>query len=586
MSLPESYDTDVLVVGSGPAGGSAALMLATYGVRTQLVTKYGWLADTPRAHITNQRAMEVFRDLGIEQEALEKGTPSSLMGDTVFATSLLGEEIARLRTWGTGDESLTEYAAQSPCGMIDLPQTYLEPILLANAAKRGAVVRLNTELIDFEQDADGVTARLRDRPGGSEYTVRARYMIGADGGRSLVADKLGLPMEGQMGKAGSMNIVFRADLAQYVEHRPSVLYWIMRPGADVGGIGMGLLRMVRPWNEWLIVWGYDIDNPPALTDEAAKAIVRDLVGDDDLDVQIDNASLWTVNHAYAARLSVGRVFCAGDAVHRHPPSNGLGSNTSVQDSYNLAWKLAAVINGQARPELLDTYTDERAPVAQQIVERANLSRDQFLPLFEALGVVGGDEEGITKALHAARQPDAEGAKKRRAIREAIELKHYEFNAHGVEHNHRYESAAVIPDGTVEHISRDDELFGRPTSRPGAKLPHAWLVDPHGKRISTLDLVGSGKFSVLTGLSGTQWADAADTLAQELDLDLRGVVIDRDAHDAYGEWARRAEIDEDGALLIRPDGYVAWRRPSGISDTAEATRLLRKALTTVLRRSAP
>jgi 2,4-dichlorophenol 6-monooxygenase len=342
--------------------------------------------------------------------------------------------------------------------------------------------------------------------------------------------------------------------------------------------------MVRPWNEWLIVWGYDIDSePPAVTDESAT--VRDLVGDPDLEVTIDSAALWTVNHAYATRLHAGRVFCAGDAVHRHPPSNGLGSNTSVQDSYNLAWKLAAVIKGQAGPELLDTYTDERAPVAKQIVERANLSRDQFLPLFEALGVVGGDEEGIAKALHAARRPDADGAKKRRAIREAIELKHYEFNAHGVEHNQRYESAAVISDGTTETMSRDDELFGHPTSRPGAKLPHAWLVDSHSRRISTLDLVGDGRFSVLTGLSGTQWADAADTLAQELGLDLRGVVIDRDAHDAYGEWSRRAEIDEEGVLLIRPDGYVAWRRPSGAADITEATRLLREALTVVLCRTA-
>jgi 2,4-dichlorophenol 6-monooxygenase len=580
--MSDHYDTDVLVIGSGPAGGSAALLLATYGVRTQLATKYGWLANTPRAHITNQRAMEIFRDLGIEHEVLDKGTPSSLMGDTVFATSLAGEEIGRIRTWGTGDERLSDYASQSPCGMLDVPQTYLEPILLENAAKRGAAVSFNTEFIDLEQDSDGVTATLRDRIRNRDYTVRARYMIGADGGRSIVADKLGLPMEGLMGKAGSMNILFKADLTRYVAHRPSVLYWIMRPGADVGGIGMGLLRMVRPWTEWLIVWGYDIEQPPPkVTGDIAIDIVRDLVGDEDLDVQIDGASLWTVNHAYATRLSNGRVFCAGDAVHRHPPSNGLGSNTSVQDSFNLAWKLAAVIRGHAGPDLLATYTEERAPVAKQIVERANLSRDQFLPLFEALAVTGGDDDGIAHALEAARLPDASGAKKRRAIHDAIQLKHYEFNAHGVEHNQRYASSAVIPDGTREELVRDDELFARPTSRPGAKLPHAWLVNRGGHRISTLDLVGRGQFSVLTGLSGTLWTDACRYLAHDMDLPLRDVVIGRDALDAYGEWHRRSEINEDGVLLVRPDGYVAWRRASRSSTIHEATCLLRQALTTVL-----
>src|SRR3954462_10131160 len=185
--MSETFDTDVLVVGSGPAGGTAAALLATYGIRTQMVTKYGWVANSPRAHITNQRAMEVLRDLGIEDLALADGTPSALMGDTVFATSLVGEEIGRIRTWGTGDESLSEYAAQSPCSMIDLPQTYLEPILLQTAAERGAAVVLNTELVAFEQDADGVTARPPDRLSGREHDHRTRYLVGAHGGRSIVA---------------------------------------------------------------------------------------------------------------------------------------------------------------------------------------------------------------------------------------------------------------------------------------------------------------------------------------------------------------------------------------------------------------
>src|SRR3954453_19114322 len=197
---PDAFDTDVLVVGSGPAGGTAAALLAGYGIRTQMVTKYGWVANSPRAHITNQRAMEVFRDLGIEDLALADGTPSALMGDTVFATSLAGTEIGRIRTWGTGDESLTEYSEQSPCAMIDLPQTYLEPILLQTAAERGAAVVFNTELLGLDQDEDGGTPQLRDRPSGRESFCRARYLIGADGGRSIVADALELPFEGQMGK--------------------------------------------------------------------------------------------------------------------------------------------------------------------------------------------------------------------------------------------------------------------------------------------------------------------------------------------------------------------------------------------------
>ncbi|MGW5463417.1 FAD-dependent oxidoreductase [Streptomyces sp. NPDC003996] len=583
----DTYDTDVLVVGSGPAGGSAALLLATYGIRTLLVTKYGWLANTPRAHITNQRTMEVLRDLGVESGALAVGSPSHLMGDTVLCTALTGQEIGRIRSWGTGPATATEYTSKSPCEMIDLPQTYLEPILVNNAAARGAKVRFDTEFLSFTQDEGGVTALLRDRVRGDEFTVRARYLIGADGGRSAVAEQLGLPFDGRMAKAGSMNIVFKADLARYCAHRPSVLYWVMQPGAETGGIGMGLVRMVRPWNEWLLVWGYDIEQPPPQVDEeAARQIVRDLIGDPDLPVEITSTSLWTVNHAYASEYSSGRVFCAGDAVHRHPPSNGLGSNTSVQDAYNLAWKLAMVIRGEAGPELLDTYSAERAPVGRQIVERANLSRDQFGPIFEVLGIGGGgDDKAIADGLAALDAPTPEGAKKRRRLEEAIQLKNYEFNAHGVEMNQRYVSSAVLPDNSPAEVwEQDRELVHQPTTRPGAKLPHAWLVDEQGERLSTLDVVGRGTFTVLTGLSGDVWDTAATACQAELGVPLRVVRVgDDNCRDAYGEWSRVSELAEDGVLLVRPDGYVAWRRATAPEGEQSAQDELLDALRRVLDR---
>src|SRR5580658_6368680 len=385
--------TDVLIVGSGPAGVAAALALSTLGVPNVMITKYRWTANTPRAHITNQRAMEIFRDLGIEDQVLADATPHALVGDTVFCTSIAGEEIGRILTWGTHPAREADYQLASQCLICDIPQTYLEPILVKNATARGTQSRFSTEYLSHTQDDDGVTTTVRDRLTGVTYGIRSRYLIGADGARSLVAEHIGLPYEGQMDIAGSMNITFKADIAAQVAARPSVLYWVIQPGSNVGGIGAGLVRMVRPWNEWLIVWGYDISQPPPVVDEAAAIeIARNLLGLPGLDIEITGTSLWGNNELYATHLQRGRVFGAGDAVHRHPPSNGLGSNTSVQDSYNLAWKLAAVLRGQAGPSLLETYSAERAPVAKQIVMRANQSSREFVQLFDALGVTSAKSE--------------------------------------------------------------------------------------------------------------------------------------------------------------------------------------------------
>ncbi len=189
----------------------------------------------------------------VEEEAYLFATEQDLMGENVFCESLAGEELGRMKSWGKHPLSRAEHYLSSPCHMNDLPQTFMEPLLFKTACSRGTQSRMSTEYVSHVQDADGVTATCRDRLTGKDITVRSTYLVGADGGNSLVAEHAGLPFEGKMGVGGSMNILFRADLSRYVAHRPSVLYWVMQPGADVGGIGMGLVRMVRPWNEWLIV---------------------------------------------------------------------------------------------------------------------------------------------------------------------------------------------------------------------------------------------------------------------------------------------------------------------------------------------
>jgi 2,4-dichlorophenol 6-monooxygenase len=581
-----TVETDVLIVGSGPAGGAAALCLATLGIPSIMITKYRWTANTPRAHITNQRTMEIFRDLGIEDQVLADASPHEIIGDTVFCTSIAGEEIGRIRTWGTHPAREADYRLASPCLTCDIPQTYLEPILVRNAAERGAQARFSTEYVSHAQDAGGVDVQVRDRLTGLVYTIRAKYLVGADGARSMVAADIGLPMEGDMDIAGSMNITFKADISAYVSHRPSVLYWVIQPGSDVGGIGAGLVRMVRPWNEWLIVWGYDIGGPPPVVDaEAATQIVRNLLGMPDLEVEITGTSLWGNNEMYATHLQSGRVFCAGDAIHRHPPSNGLGSNTSVQDSYNLAWKLAAVLRGQAGVSLLDTYSAERAPVARQIVLRANKSSREFVQLFDALGVTAAQTEAeMVQAIEERKANSAAGAAKRAALVEAMELKNYEFNAHGVELGQFYESAAVVGDGSERPApSRDPELYYQPSTVPGARLPHAWVGDSR-RKLSTLDLAPVTRFTLLTGISGEAWAGAAEKVAHDLGVPLEAVVIGpgEPVTDIYFDWARLREVAEDGALLIRPDKHIGWRSAGLPADPEGA---LRAAMVSLLGREA-
>ena len=564
--------TDVLIVGTGPAGSSTAALLSSYGIDNVLINNYSWLAGTPRAHITNQRTMEVLRDLGknVENEAYLHATEQDLMGENIFCTSLVGEELGRMKSWGKHPNSRAEHLLSSPSFMNDLPQTFMEPLLFKTACSRGTNARMSTQYLSHEEDSEGVTSTCLDKLTNKEIKIRSKYLVGADGGNSKVAENLGLPFEGKMGVGGSMNILFRADLSKYVAHRPSVLYWVLQPGADIGGIGMGLVRMIRPWNEWLIVWGYDINQPaPEVDEKFATKVARDLVGDPKLNIELLSVSTWTVNNMYAKKMSKGKVFCAGDATHRHPPSNGLGSNTSIQDGFNLAWKLAYVLKGKAGEDLLQTYSDERAPIAKQIVTRANQSIGEFGPIFESLGLTNTqDPEKMKENMDKRKEDTQEAEKQREALRKAIAFKKYEFDAHGVEMNQRYKSDAIIDEGENEPIfEKDKELHYQPTTYPGARIPHVWVYDKQGQKHSTLDLCGQGNFSIFTGIGGLNWVNAAKTIEQDLGIQIICNVIgpDQDYEDHVGEWAEAREINDSGMILVRPDQHVCWRSKSMNSD---------------------
>ncbi len=425
-------EADVLVIGAGPAGLTASALLARYGVSAITATKYASTANSPRAHITNQRTVEVLRDLGIEERVRAFATPSNLMGNNVWAASFAGQEIARLTTWGSGPARKADYDNASPSAMMNAPQHLLEPVLLDAARSHGADIRFSTELVSITQDDNAVHAVVRERESGEEYAIRARYAIGADGGRSTVATQLGFPMQGQMGLGASVNVWLEADLTKYTAHRPGVLYWISQPGNDFW-VGSGTWICVKPWTEWVLLFMYDpAQGEPDLSSEALLARAHQTIGDPAVDVTIKSVGQWQINHVIAERYRQGRVFLAGDAAHRHPPANGLGSNTSIQDAYNLGWKLSMVLSGQAGDHLLDSYHDERQPVGKQVVDRAMKSVADMLPISTALGFRPDQsmDEGWA-GLHELAAASAAGAARRQQLQSAVELRH----RHGVHAGH-------------------------------------------------------------------------------------------------------------------------------------------------------
>jgi 2-polyprenyl-6-methoxyphenol hydroxylase-like FAD-dependent oxidoreductase len=465
----------------------------------------------------------------------------------------------------------------SPCDFIDLPQTYLEPILLKYASHNGFQVRFSTDLINIERTSNGTICTVKDSVTQNTYQIRTRYLFGADGGRSVVARSLDFQFLVKPSSGVACNILLNADLTHLMHERHAQLHWVMKPDRITRFGTAPVLRMVRPWKEWLLVAftpGTSEDPFRDLTPQSQELIqfLKEVIGDDNVDVEVVRLDPWVVRDEVAERFSSDRnAFLLGDAAHRHPPAFGLGSNTCIQDAYNLAWKVAYVAKGFAGPALLDSYNDERQPVGAELVRESNNQMGAHAAVWEALGMFAASSEEGMRQIHQLSEATEEGAARRSRLYKALEGKRQEGESLGITMNQTYDSSAVYLDDETSHrplIQGDRLVKILISSYPGHRLPHAWLDKPaRGKLLSTQDLAGCGSFCLLTGVGGDEWRLAAKKVSQATGIPIKtyGIGFGLDYQDIYREWQERREVGEDGCILVRPDRFVAWRSMKMIPD---------------------
>src|SRR5918993_65241 len=511
--------TPVLIVGGGLTGLSAALFLSWHGVRPLLVERHADLLIHPRARGFTQRTVELFRQVGLEPAIR---AASFAGGDDFRRVAVRAETLAGEHDPAEEAEEDAEMRTLGPAPFAPIDQDKLEVILRGKAEELGADIRFSTELLSFTQDESGATALLQDRRTGAEQTVRADYVVAADGWDSPIRRRLGIGLDGPGPFFHVVTALADADLRPALRGRPLNIAYLQQPRP-----GTILMAHDEAGQRWVFGTGFSPEYGESLADFTEERLVemfREAAGLSEVDVafrpQIPGTDLKVLGFAIGAQVAQryreGRVFLVGDAAHMVPPTGGLGANTGIQDAHNLAWKLAAVLQGKAGPVLQDTYHEERRPVGL-------LTMEQALARWGSRIGEGADGETVPLLDYAA-----------------------------VTFGYRYRSSAVL--GAPEDARAafpGTELNGQ----PGTRAPHVWLARD-GQRLSTIDLFGC-RFVLLTGNDGGAWVDAArsitDTVVDAYRIGDRG-----DLTDADHLWTEAYGVTAGGAVLVRPDGFVAWR----------------------------
>jgi 2-polyprenyl-6-methoxyphenol hydroxylase-like FAD-dependent oxidoreductase len=520
--MTETTTAPVAIVGAGPVGLSAAIALARSGVRSTVIERTTGAPQHPKARGARVRTMELFRQWGLEEQLRAHALPPQALR-FIYCDTLSGRELARTpelepRTFD-GSPTSSCRVAQDSVHQTLFDRAHSEPLI---------DLRLGVPVAEVTQDPDGVHIRTGD--GGQ---LRARYLIAADGAGSSVRRALGIRTQGQPVVSWWQSVYWTGDLDRYAADRPCIQFVT---GADTGRhVQIASVDGRRRWIT-LIALPPGPDRPADLTEEQALAAIRGAVGDAGLEVTVKDIATFRVSAQNADRYRAGRIFLAGDAAHILPPTGGMGMNSGIQDAHNLAWKLAFVLSGHAGPGLLDSYESERRPVAEENLAWSLDNGRRFPAIRQALA--DGDTARTRELL------DAQGG---------------HVSALGQDLGFAYSKGVLLPDGTEPPAHRPEHY--EPTARPGHRAPHVPL--PGGK--STLDLYDRD-FTLITGSADPGWADAGRPGWLQVlrigDTPLHGAPAD--LHQAHG-------IGTTGAVLVRPDGHVAWRAATAPDKPAETLR---------------
>lgn len=498
----------VIIIGGGPVGLSAAICLAYQGIASLLIEKHPTTTDHPKARGVNGRSMELFRSWGLEHQMKQYQMPKEAHRFT-WIEDFQGREITRV-------QATVDYSQYSPTGNAIIAQDNVEQELFKKAQSMPLIdLRFNTEMLDASQDAEQVTVEILNKGLNQKETLCTQYLIAADGANSSLRKLFNIEMEGVDNLGVFCNIYCEMNLDKYVEYRPSAGFMFTRP--DLRGT---FILSKKDHKKWLV--GVRIGSNPNLTqdsftDDFCVEYVKRIINDPEVEVRLINKAFWTMAALMAKQYRVGRVFLAGDAAHRLPPTGGFGMNTGIQDVHNLAWKLAMVINNQAKQSLLDTYFTERVQIANTNISWSMNNAQRFEKIFTALAI--NDLATFEEALH----------------------------------DQSYHINNILLDlGFVYGSKYQAQKDYKPSAEVGARAPHCWLMKD-ARQISSLDLY-NGRFVLACHPEAHHWQ------AQYRQFPCKIVTIGEqgDYLDENHDFLEKYEISKQGAVLVRPDGHIAWR----------------------------